>query len=549
MMWSRLRAEAPSPRALRWIVMGALALSAAVYAGLLAAGFVWDDLPLVVHNDYTGELSRVLEYFQVDLWRTSRSANVESGYYRPLVLLSFALDRALWGLSPAGHHAQSLAWHLSACAALLYWLRRELPPAGAALGLIVFALHPVQSEAVAWIAARNDLMVACFTFLSLGLLAEESPAPGRLLGAGLVALAAALSKESGVLLPGLLLALDLGRWGRPRGPARYGALLGAVGVWAALRYGAGIQRASAPDAGQLWFLVEQSPRWIAHYLRLLIWPDPLSVGASLEYLRAPLWLSVLGVLGALAGAAALVWRGGRRALGGLLFAALAFAPSLGAIALRGQLGERYLYLPMGGIALALGAALPLTWARLVALAPLGIAWLLTLQARLPEWASDLSLQSAALRDHPSPYTRVALAHILHGEGRLPEAAALFQAALEDERPDADACSYAILLPLKMGDLELAARGVSLGRGGACAPDSELVGLRLMVAARRGEWEEVARILGVARQEQLPLTRRAAIAGGALARRQGDEALFAEMFAAQDADLAVFEAQVARLLSE
>ncbi|MCB9742007.1 MAG: hypothetical protein H6740_05370 [Alphaproteobacteria bacterium] len=234
--------------------------------------------------------------------------------------------------------------------------------------------------------------------------------------------------------------------------------------------------------------------------------------------------------------------------GGLLFAALAFAPSLGAIALRGQLGERYLYLPMGGIALALGAACPDLGAP-GRPGPAGIAWLLTLQARLPEWASDLSLQSAALRDHPSPYTRVALAHILHGEGRLPEAAALFQAALEDERPDADACAYAILLPLKMGDLELAAARREPGAQGRCAPDSELVGLRLMVAARRGEWEEVARILGVARQEQLPLTRRAAIAGGALARRQGDEALFAEMFAAQDADLAVFEAQVARLLSE
>lgn len=538
-----------TPRAQRLALGLLLAATLAVYSALSGAGFVFDDVPLVVHNGYTEDLSRVVELFQVDLWRTSRTASVDSGYYRPLMLLSLAVDRALWGLSPAGHHAQSLLWHVLACAALGSLLWRLLPPCGALLGLTLFALHPAQSEAVAWIAARNDLMVACFTFLALRALLDASPSPRALALGGLAGLAAALSKESGVLAIGLLGVLDLARWGRPRGWPRYAVLLAGILAWAALRASVGVRSASLPDAAALGFLVERGPQWIAHYARLLVWPSPLSVGASLEYLEVPGWAAALACLGSAAGVGLMLWRGGRLAAAGLAIAASSFGPSLLAIALRGQLGERYLYMPMGGLALALGAALPARRGSLLAALPVVLAWVGVHRTRLPEWRDDLSLQSAAVRDTPSPYTYASLAHILHGEGRLPEAAALYHLALQGERPSHDACAYAVLVPLKMNQLDLAAEGLALATQARCPKDAKLAGLSAMVHARQGDWPAVREDVELALRLDEPLSTRAVIAGAALARTDDDSALFAEVFASWTGDLAALEAVIAPLIAE
>ena len=78
------------------------ACAAAAYSALAWAGFVWDDRPLVLDNTLTGELTNLPRFFAVDLWRTAGSAPHDSGYYRPLMLTSLALDRSLWGLSAAG---------------------------------------------------------------------------------------------------------------------------------------------------------------------------------------------------------------------------------------------------------------------------------------------------------------------------------------------------------------------------------------------------------------------------------------------------------------
>jgi len=319
-------------------------------------------------------------------------------------------------------------------------------------------------------------------------------------------------------------------------------------VWAALRAGVGIQSAQLPDLTQLGFLIERGPQWVAHYARLLVAPAPLSVGASLEYIELPAWQAGLWCAGALVAGLGLLARGGRVAAAGLLIAALAFAPSLLAIALRGQLGERYLYLPLGGLALALGAALPARRATLVALAPALVFWIGVHLQRLPEWQNDLSLQAAAYRDTPSPYTAASLAHILHGEGRLDEAAALYHQALRHERPSHDACAYAALVPLKMGRLALADAGLTLAREARCPRDAQLLGLSAMVNAREGRWGAAEVDVLEARQLDAPLTKRAIIVGAALARREGDAGLFAVMFASWTGDLASLEAVIAPLLA-
>ena len=130
--------------------LGTVALFVAVgllYGALGLAGFVWDDIPLIVENRITGDLANVPLFFLEDLWASSGvSGGHASGYYRPLMLLSLAVDRALWGLSPAGHHLHSVAWHLAASGVLLVLLRRLVPPLPALLGTGVFALHPLPNK-------------------------------------------------------------------------------------------------------------------------------------------------------------------------------------------------------------------------------------------------------------------------------------------------------------------------------------------------------------------------------------------------------------------
>lgn len=541
----------PPPAAPGWTPPQRLAialvflLAVAAYAALAMAGFVFDDVPLVVDNTLTGDLGNLPRFFTTDLWQTAGSAQVDSGYYRPLMLLSLAVDRALWGLSPAGHHLHSLAWHLAATAALLGLLLRLAPRTPAILGAALFALHPIQSEAVAWIAARNDLMAAAFTFLAAGLLLEERPRLVALLGGGLAALCALLSKESGIFVVGLVGLLDLARWGRPRGPARYGVMLAAVGAWAALRAAADIQPASVPGADGLALLAGAAPQLGAHYLRRVLWPWPLSVGATIEYLRDPWPQVAAGWLGGALLAGALLGRGRRLGAAGLVFAALAFGPPLLAIGVRGQLGERYLYLPMGGLAIALAAAAPRSDRALLAALPVVAAWMGALHHRLPEWRDDLALQAAAVEDTPSGYSRTSLAHIYNQQERYAEATPLFQEALRDHPPYLDACAHAVRSPLYAGLLEDAVAGVRLTDAAGCPADGRLLGLQALALAQAGQWDEArARVerSGGDPDERLMLV------GAALAWIDQDRARFEGMRDSVDAAPEVFEAQVARLLA-
>ena len=87
-----------------------LLITVLAYTGIWNAGFVWDDVPLIVQNK-AFEDGLTWSMFIGDLWADSGAGQVASGYYRPLVLLSFALDRAVFGMSPGGYHLHSLLWN------------------------------------------------------------------------------------------------------------------------------------------------------------------------------------------------------------------------------------------------------------------------------------------------------------------------------------------------------------------------------------------------------------------------------------------------------
>lgn len=472
-------------------VLALLAITALVYMALWPAQFAWDDEALVRDNQWTGDLHHLPELFRRDLWSTTRLSTLESGYYRPLFLVSLALDRAMFGLSASGAHLVSLLWHLGAALALYVLLEALVPKDRALLGTAIFALHPAQSEVLALVAARNDSMAALMTLLALRLLLDPPLRPARGIGAGLLLFGALLSKESALLAPLLLLALDLGRWRRPGPLLRYAPLVLAVAAYLGLRAAVGVGGGMDAPLTGLRILGQNALGMLAIYARILLWPWPLSPARHIRYLPAlattlPYLLAALGLT---------IWgllRGERRGLvlAGLAWAALTFAPTLAATVDKGLLGERYLYFPIAGFALALASALPrapLRWT-----AALALPFALVLELRLPQWHDSRTVWQAAQEAAPTPFTMAGLGWYLHRDGEIQESLPLFVGALSGDPPYHDVCELIVLAHLEAKRTEAAAR---VGKWAiderGCPLDGEIANHTALALASLGRWEEAA----------------------------------------------------------
>lgn len=95
------------------------------------------------------------------IWCTSEASD-----YYPVTNTSLWLEWQLWGMNPTGYHATNLAMHIVGC--LLLWvLLRKLCIPGAFLATLLFAIHPVNVESVAWITQRKNLLALVFFLLSI----------------------------------------------------------------------------------------------------------------------------------------------------------------------------------------------------------------------------------------------------------------------------------------------------------------------------------------------------------------------------------------------
>jgi len=166
-------------------------------------------------------------------------SNSLGGHYIPVTWLSFALDYVLWGMRPAGYHATSVVLH-TANAILFYFVARRLLHAavradgrsvilGAAVAALLFSLHPLRVESVAWATERRDVLMGFFTLLCVlaYLRAVERGSAGALhrgwqwTAVGFFGLAL-LSKSVVVGLPVVLLLLDVYPLRRSRGRSEAG---------------------------------------------------------------------------------------------------------------------------------------------------------------------------------------------------------------------------------------------------------------------------------------------------------------------------------------
>ncbi len=294
----------------RWRLAGVLliaGLALLVYFPSLSGGFVLDDDIYLTDNPFIRTADGLYRF-----WCTTEPLD-----YYPASNTTLWLEWRLWGMNPTGYHLTNLALHIAA--ALLIWvILRKLSIPGAFLAALLFVVHPVNVESVAWISQRKGLLALVFFLLSIfWYLRDEETLAAR--GNGqritqwywlslLAFLLAMLSKGSVAILP---LALLLIVWWRRRlvksdllrmAPFfAIAALLAAVNVWCQARLSEQpfrtadfIQRLDAA-AGVLWFYLAKAllpihlllvyPQWHVQTSNVLWWLPLLAVVIMTAVLR------------------------------------------------------------------------------------------------------------------------------------------------------------------------------------------------------------------------------------------------------------------------
>jgi len=134
-----------------------IALTCIAYFPVTYAGYIWDD------DDYVTE--NPLLFDAQGLWDIWFSIKQPSQYF-PLTYTSFWFEYRVWGLHPLGYHINNVLLH-AANACLIWLILKRLRVSGALAGALLFAVHPVHVESVAWVTERKNTLSTLFYLLAV----------------------------------------------------------------------------------------------------------------------------------------------------------------------------------------------------------------------------------------------------------------------------------------------------------------------------------------------------------------------------------------------
>lgn len=345
-------------RAILLIVLAALG----VFAGALANGFVWDDTSLIFADGRS--FSQLLT---TGFWAGASEVAVAQDFYRPAVSIALWAQRSLFGEAALGFHLVSLALH-AACGVLAYrWVVRRVGADAmvpALLAALLFVVHPSRVESVAWVSGSTDLWLTFW--LLAGFEAGRAKMRGSLAIAATCWLLAALSKETGLLVPLLIVADHLLLDERPATRPLIAATTTTVVAFAL--------RSAVVDSPRLDALMhaDTPARVLAslgHYVLAIVWPwQPSVTVGTPNPLTESGWLLpgahlALGAVTCAALPAIAIAARRRPAIRPVLADAAWFvvplAPVLNLLPLGYQtfVAERFLYLPLLGVCALLARTL------------------------------------------------------------------------------------------------------------------------------------------------------------------------------------------------
>jgi len=180
-------------------------VSVLAYLPTFSGTFILDDKPLIKYNTYITQLQPLSSYLSQEdgVLNNNGTNNYHTGYYRPLINLSYWLDYQVWGMEAYGFRITNLILHIICCFMIFGYLSLFKNNKSLAVwGALLFALHPVNTEAVSWITSRNNILVSVFGLSSLVLYikAHEKPGLWIIVLSTVFFTLALFSKEYGVML-------------------------------------------------------------------------------------------------------------------------------------------------------------------------------------------------------------------------------------------------------------------------------------------------------------------------------------------------------------
>jgi len=455
-------------RSLPFLLAGTLALL--VHARTIGFDFVRaDDTDLIVGNQaFLSDLRNVPRAFTRSYFEVEGELTAEKTYYRPAAIVSFMIDAARGGASARPYHVTNVALHAVATCLLLALAVSWGAPRGAALAAaLVFAVHPVNVQAVAWIAGRNDLLLVVFGLVSLlGWIAMARSATALAMATHVIAFGLALfSKEIGIFFP-LLAVLHQRAVLRQRLTRLQWIALGCNGAvivaWTMLRARALSGMPSEFSAETLRVAVANSPQLLVHAGKMLL-PARLNVSPGVD-----LPALMVGLLAA-ATFVAVAWRMPR---GGAHVAACWVAafllPTLVVPGL--PVYEHRAYLPLIGILVMLAAreglpytaksnsvGRPFTGRHVVGLAVILAAFVTLTYRRQDVFRNPFTYWTDGTRDARfGPIAHVNLGRLHETEGRPAEARREYLRALTRDPNTPKAHNNLGVVLMALGEPELAA---------------------------------------------------------------------------------------------
>jgi len=416
-------------------------------------GFLrYDDYGLLVNNPLVKDgswqgMGRILSEFY-------------ASNYQPVVLILFRFLHALFGLNPFIFHLIPLLLHVAnSCILYLVFNRIGVAQRISVLCVLLFALHPLRVEAIAWVYAGFSYTLSSFFFLTavLSYLARvKNTGDSAYVGWPTMVLfgLAVLSKPVAIVLPLALCALDL-LLKRPMNVSLlkekmplflFGISLLAITSWAQHVGGA----TSVSDDFAMWERLVIPLKALSHYWVKTLWPVGLSVlvpyPTQEDLLSVTSYTSLLFLL-----VPWIAWfvAGDQRrpVLFGIIWYLVCIFPVLRFIPIGHSLiGDRYSYLPAIGLSLAIGAILnsasnlKMRRISLGGLSALTLLFAVLSWSQLQVWKNDLSLWKHAVSISPdSILAHTQLGSALSVAGRLKQAESQFQAVqrLAPDLPNAD----------------------------------------------------------------------------------------------------------------
>jgi hypothetical protein len=410
------------------------ALAVLLFLPSVRGGFAYDDVQIIVENPAFQTWSALFASLVEPYWPGPEGAGF--GLWRPLTTFLLGAQRLLFGEAAWAFHGVNVALH-GVVTGLVVWVGARLLPLAVAIAAgLVFAVHPVHTEAVANVVGVAELGAAAALLLALGIFARDALiadeprclAPSRVAAVTGLYLVACLTKESAIVLPALLVALEAWRYRLPLAdwaamPKRHAGLYAALTVCAiAVLLGRAtvLDGATTPTPALGAALLVEIPR--IHTLGEIWWQYG-------RLLTVPLWLSpdytpgvvpvttvwtpraVVGVVGALT-MLGVAWWSERTREDGPRVASLAVAwfvitvlPVANVVFVTGVLvAERTLYLPSVGTAWVLGGVGAWAWRRsaVMRLVPAAVVlvWATTVLLHVPVWRDTASVFGHMVRTVP-----------------------------------------------------------------------------------------------------------------------------------------------------